>query len=80
MVNAGSVGMPYAELPGAYWAVIGPNVDLRRSVYDFQGAAEAMLRTEFPGSDELARGIVRPPTAQEAITVFERLAGRAYPA
>lgn len=80
MVNAGSVGMPYADQAGAYWAVIGPDVDLRRSVYDFQAAADAVLRTRFPGSEDLANGIVRPPTAQEAITVFERLAGRAYPA
>lgn len=79
MVNAGSVGMPYADLPGAYWAVIGPDVDFRRSIYDFQAAAEAVRRTGFPGNEDLAIGIVRPPTVLEAITVFERLAGRAYP-
>jgi putative phosphoesterase len=80
MVNAGSVGMPYADVPGAYWAVIGRGVDLRRSSYDFEAAAAAVLRTGFPGAEDLAIGIVRPPTAQEAITVFERLAGRTYPA
>jgi hypothetical protein len=26
MVNAGSVGMPYADQPGAYWALLGPEV------------------------------------------------------
>lgn len=78
MVNAGSVGMPYAARPGAYWALLGPEVDLRRSVYDFQVAAEAVLRTGFPERENLAGGIVRPPTAEEATTMFERQARRTY--
>lgn len=79
MVNAGSVGMPYADEPGAYWALLGPDVQLRRTVYDFEAAAEAVRRTDCPERDELAKSIVRPPTAEEAITVFERMAGRPYP-
>ena len=38
-VNAGSVGMPYEDAPGAYWALLGPGVELRRTEY----AAEAPL-------------------------------------
>jgi diadenosine tetraphosphatase ApaH/serine/threonine PP2A family protein phosphatase len=79
MVNAGSVGRPYAGEPGAYWALLGPDVDLRRTAYDFAAAAEAVRRTDFPERNELAAAIVRPPTAEEAITVFERMAGRPYP-
>jgi len=79
MVNAGSVGRPYADQPGAYWALLGPDVDLRRTAYDFESAAEAVGRTECPDREELAGGIVRPPTAEEAMTVFERMAGRTYP-
>jgi putative phosphoesterase len=33
-VNAGSVGMPYEDEPGAYWALLGPDVELRRTAYD----------------------------------------------
>jgi predicted phosphodiesterase len=33
-VNAGSVGMPYEDEPGAYWAALGPDVVLRRTEYD----------------------------------------------
>jgi putative phosphoesterase len=29
--NAGSVGMPYEDAPGAYWALLGPDVELRRT-------------------------------------------------
>lgn len=32
-VNPGSVGMPYEERPGAYWALLGPDVDLKRTEY-----------------------------------------------
>ena len=38
VVNAGSVGMPYEHEPGAYWALLGPDVELRRT--DYAGAAK----------------------------------------
>jgi putative phosphoesterase len=79
MVNAGSVGKPYADQPGAYWALLGPEVEFRRTVYDFAAAAEAVRRTAFPQRDEWAADVVRPPTAEEATTLFEHMAGRAYP-
>jgi len=79
MVNAGSVGKPYGDQPGAYWALLGPEVELRRTWYDFAAAAEAVRRTAVPEREELAADIVRPPTAEEAITVFENMAGRPYP-
>src|SRR5438093_1246762 len=31
VVNAGSVGMPYEDEPGAYWALLGPEIELRRT-------------------------------------------------
>jgi putative phosphoesterase len=34
VVNAGSVGSPYEAEPGAYWALLGPEVELRRTDYD----------------------------------------------
>jgi len=79
MVNAGSVGKPYADQPGAYWALLGPEVELRRTAYDFAAAADAVRGSGIPQRDEWAAEVVRPPTAQEAITVFEKMAGRAYP-
>jgi predicted phosphodiesterase len=79
MVNAGSVGKPYAEQPGAYWVLLGPDVEFRRTAYDFVGAAEAVRRTGIPEREEWAADVVLPPTAEEAITVFENMAGRPYP-
>lgn len=34
LVNAGSVGIPYEGRPGAFWALLGPTVELRRTEYD----------------------------------------------
>ncbi len=79
MVNAGSVGKPYADQPGAYWALLGPGLEFRRTAYDFAAAAEAVRRTALPQRDEWAADVIRPPTAEEATTLFERMAGRAYP-
>jgi predicted phosphodiesterase len=79
MVNAGSVGKPYADQPGANWVLLGPEVEFRRTAYDFAAAAEAVRRTAIPQREEWAADVVRPPTAEEAITLFERMAGRAYP-
>jgi putative phosphoesterase len=79
MVNAGSVGKPYTDQPGAYWALLGPEVEFRRTEYDFAAAAEAVRRTAIPQRDEWAADVMRPPTAEEATTLFEHTAGRAYP-
>jgi diadenosine tetraphosphatase ApaH/serine/threonine PP2A family protein phosphatase len=76
LVNAGSVGKPYADRPGAYWALLGPTVSLRRTAFDFDSAAAAVRRTDYPGRDQFAEAILQPPTAEEAIAVFERQAGR----
>jgi len=76
MVNAGSVGLPYADRPGAYWALLGPDVSLRRTDYDFEAAADAFRATGFPQREVFARHVVQPVTAEEATAVFERRAGR----
>jgi predicted phosphodiesterase len=79
MVNAGSVGKPYADQPGAYWALLGPEVEFRRTAYDFAAAAEAVRRTAIPQREEWAADVLQPPTAEEATTLFEKMAGRTYP-
>ncbi|MFL5927247.1 MAG: metallophosphoesterase family protein [Gaiellaceae bacterium] len=67
IVNAGSVGMPYADEPGAYWALLGPEVDLRRTEYDTAATIEAIATTGFPTEWPQA-------TAKEASEYFESLA------
>lgn len=48
-VNAGSVGMPYEDEAGAYWALLGPHVELRRSSYD----GTALAGYEYPQASRL---------------------------
>jgi predicted phosphodiesterase len=48
LVNAGSVGLPYEGMTGAFWASLGPGVDLRRTEYDLEQALAALGTTGFP--------------------------------
>jgi predicted phosphodiesterase len=76
VVNVGSVGMPYGE-PGAYWALLGPDVVLCRTPYDLERAADLIRRSRYPDAAEFAeRNVLRPPTAEEALDVFERISER----
>jgi len=71
VVNAGSVGMPYGE-PGAYWALLGPEVMLRHTPYDLDRAAELIRVSGDPRAHEFAtHHVLSPPTAAEAIATFE---------
>jgi diadenosine tetraphosphatase ApaH/serine/threonine PP2A family protein phosphatase len=48
VVNAGSVGFPYEPEPGAYWALIDADVDLRRTEYDLGAALASITATGYP--------------------------------
>lgn len=72
VVNAGSVGMPYEGVPGAYWALLGSGVELRRTTYDVQAAARTILASSCPHAREMfADGLVNPTTREEATAAFE---------
>jgi putative phosphoesterase len=66
VVNAGSVGMPYEDEPGAYWLALGPAVEHRRTPYDAAGLEESA----FPG--DYFRG--ERPSRAGATAAFEPLA------
>jgi putative phosphoesterase len=73
VVNAGSVGMPFEE-PGAYWLLLGPDVQLRRTAYDLAGAAQRIRGTAYPQAEEFAaRNILQPPTQQDMLSAFTRV-------
>jgi predicted phosphodiesterase len=52
-VNAGSVGLPYEGRPGAYWAMLGPDVELRRTEYDVEEAAARYRATDIPDVEQI---------------------------
>lgn len=75
VVNAGSVGMPYEGRPGAYWALLGPDVALRSTEYDVERAAERIRASGYPGAGEWASEyVLHPHPAEEATEFFEQLA------
>ena len=73
VVNAGSVGMPYGE-PGAYWLLLGPSVQFRRTRYDLAAAAERIRATAYPQAhDFAARDVLRPLSEGEALARLARV-------
>jgi len=76
VINAGSVGMPFGD-PGAYWLQLGPGVQLRQSTYDLARAAQRIRETEYPQALEFAASnVLRPPSEERMIEVFEQSANR----
>lgn len=76
LVNAGSVGMPYEGTVGvAYWAaLLGPDVELRHTHYDFAEARSAIRMAGFPAADELIAYLETAPAAEEVAAYFESVA------
>lgn len=71
VVNAGSVGMPFAQPPGAYWLLLGPGIELRHTVYDFTKAAERIRATTYPQAEDLAVCyVLHPPLEAESLERF----------
>lgn len=54
IVGPGSVGMPYEDEPGAYWALIGPEVELRHTAYDLRHAASRIAHSGMPNAHQFA--------------------------
>ncbi len=74
IINAGSVGMPYENEPGAYWTLVGPDIEPRRTPYDLADAADRTRATHFPGAETFARErILTRPGPDDAAAYFESL-------
>jgi predicted phosphodiesterase len=71
VINAGSVGMPFQSPSGAYWLLLGPDAQLRRTNYDFGAAATAMRATAYPQLEQLAvRYVLSPPAEEETLQMY----------
>ena len=77
VVNAGSVGIPYEGRAGAYWVLLGPDVELRRTEYDLEPALAELRAGGFPDLDEVLReSLLAPLPPDEVAEFFERQALR----
>ena len=76
ILNAGSVGMPYADSPGAYWLLLGPEgSEFRKTLYEVKTAAQQVRASGYPHAQDFAEeNVLTVPTAAEATEVFEQMA------
>ncbi len=70
-VNVGAVGRPYEGRPGAYWALLGPDVELLRTEYDVEAAVAVVRASGQPNADDVVETLLDPPTAEEATAAWE---------
>jgi hypothetical protein len=72
-VNAGSVGLPYMGEPGAFWALLGPDVELRKTPYDLDEAVRRYRESGDPLADQMVEMLLDPPKPAEVIEHAEAL-------
>ena len=71
-VGPGSVGLPYGEGGTAHWALLGPEVDLRRTEYDVDAAIALMRATDDPRVEAVIELMLNAPSRDEVIEDAER--------
>jgi predicted phosphodiesterase len=72
VVNGGSVGMPFGE-PGAYWLLLGPDVQLRHTAYDLAKAVERIRASSYPqAQDFAAHNVLQPPSEEQMLELFSK--------
>jgi predicted phosphodiesterase len=70
-LNAGSVGLPYESAPGAYWALLGPDVEFRRTDYDVDATIERYRGSGQPDVEQVVELMLEPPSQREIIDYGE---------
>lgn len=76
LVNAGSLGMPYEDEPGAYWMLLGPDVQPMRTRYDLDAASERIRAGGAPEVEALISSLRTPPDKRANARQHEVRAGR----
>lgn len=66
-INAGSVGMPYEGRDGAFWAVLGTDVELQCTGYPLADAVAAYRASGDPLTDAMIEILESSPTRDEVI-------------
>jgi predicted phosphodiesterase len=71
MINAGSVGRPNEEQPGAYWLRLGREARLVRTTYDTAAATATFRELGYPSADTMLAPVDADAVAQR----YEALSG-----
>ena len=72
LVGPGSVGLPYGEGGCAFWALLGPDVELRRTDYKVEAAITLMRETDDPSVEQIVELMLEPPPREEVVEDVER--------
>jgi putative phosphoesterase len=68
LLNPGSVGLPYEDEAGvAFWALLGPDVVLRRTPYDLDAALGRLRSAGMAEFERIEQLLTTPPARAEAI-------------
>jgi len=71
-----SLGMPYGH-SGASWALVGPDIVLKRTPFDVEQAAQRILATGMPGAEQFVLNYVRAtPGDAEALDTYHAVVRR----
>ncbi len=74
VINAGSVGMP-SGATGAFWLLLGPDIEFRHTTYDLDAAAALVRKTEYSSAEHFAsRTILAPPSEDDMLRAFGEIA------
>lgn len=73
LLSPGSVGLPYEGRRGAFWALLGPEVELRRTDYDVESAIAQMKATDDPRVEQIVELMLEPSQREEAIEQAEQV-------
>jgi hypothetical protein len=64
--------MPFGE-PGAYWLLLGPDVQLHRTTYDLAKAVERIRATSYPQAEAFAvHNVLQPPPEKEMLEALSK--------
>jgi len=72
-INPGSVGLPYQGKPGAYWALLGPDVELRCTQYDLEETVRRYRASGDPLAEPMVATLLTPPAPEQVIAHAETL-------
>lgn len=74
ILNAGSVGMPFADQPGAYWLLLSSRgYEFRRTAYDTEAAAQEIRAIGTTHAQEFAeKNVLTTPTEASMLDILEQ--------
>jgi hypothetical protein len=62
--------MPYGE-PGAYWLLLGSDIQFQHTLYDVKKAAERIRGSGYPQAENFAaNNVLHTPPEDEALETF----------